>query len=446
MADPAHPATQPDALFANDGLFANGYVEEIPVATIARYVGTPFYVYSARQLRRQLQHLYQQLPAGTAVYYSLKANPNLSVVKTLVEQGTGCEVCSPAELDTALAAGVLPQNILYVGPGKSLPALAHAMNCGIRAIVAESVTELDNINQLAAQAGTVQTVALRINPNFSSEHARLVMSGKPTQFGMTLDTLQTVLACLSRWPSLAVRGFHVYLGTRILNAQAIADNTQNILQLALNLRNQHQLTLDFVDIGGGFGVPYFPKETALDLPALGDAIAPIVADFRRQAADTQIIIELGRYLVAEAGLFVTRVNTLKTAGGKTFAICDGGANCHSAAAGLNSMLRKNFPLLRLGDNHSRPVQPYQVSGPLCTPTDLLGDNVLLPTLAVDDLIGITHSGAYGLTASPGLFLSFGYPAEVMVDGHRLIQIRQPETTAQLLARQQPVELWHGEAS
>ncbi|QIZ52939.1 type III PLP-dependent enzyme [Dickeya zeae] len=446
MADPAHPATQPDALFANDGLFANGNVEEIPVATIARHVGTPFYVYSARQLRRQLQHLYQRLPAGTAVYYSLKANPNLSVVKTLVEQGAGCEVCSPAELDTALAAGVLPQHMLYVGPGKSLAALAHAMNCGIRAIVAESVTELDNINQLAAQAGTVQTVALRINPDFSSEHARLVMSGKPTQFGMTLDTLQTVLASLSRWPSIVVRGFHVYLGTRILNAQAIADNTRNILQLALNLREKYQLTLDFVDIGGGFGVPYFPKETQLDLPALGDAIAPIVANFRRQAADTQIIIELGRYLVAEAGLFVTRVNTLKTAGGKTFAICDGGANCHSAAAGLNSMLRKNFPLLRLGDNQSRPLQPYQVSGPLCTPTDLLGDNVLLPTLAVNDLIGIAHSGAYGLTASPGLFLSFGYPAEVMVDGHRLIQIRQPETTAQLLARQQPVELWHGEAS
>ncbi|MEI7346617.1 type III PLP-dependent enzyme [Dickeya chrysanthemi] len=438
MADAVHPLIQPEALFAN------GYIEEVSITDIADRIGTPFYVYSTRQLRRQLQQLYQQLPADTAVYYSLKANPNLSVVKTLVEQGAGCEVCSPAELDTALAAGVLPQHILYVGPGKSVSALARAIDCGIRAIVVESVAELETINRLAAQAGTIQTVALRINPDFSSEHARLVMSGKPTQFGMTLDTLQTVLPCLHRWPAVALRGFHVYLGTRILNAQAIADNTRNILQMALNLRDQHQLTLDFVDVGGGFGVPYFPKETPLDLPSLGEAIAPVMADFRRQATTTQIIIELGRYLVAEAGLFVTRVNNLKTVGGKTFAICDGGANCHSAAAGLNSMLRKNFPLLRVGDNQSRPLQPYQVSGPLCTPTDLLGDNVLLPTLEVNDLIGITHSGAYGLTASPGAFLSFGYPAEMMVDGRRLIQIRQPETTAQWLARQQPVDLWHGD--
>ncbi|WP_448622790.1 diaminopimelate decarboxylase [Dickeya fangzhongdai] len=440
MADPAHPVARSEA----DSLFANGYIEEVPVADIADRIGTPFYVYSARQLRGQFQQLRQQLPTGTAIYYSLKANPNLSVVSVLAEQGAGCEVCSPAELKTALAAGVSPQHILYVGPGKSLPALKFAIDCGIRAIVVESVAELDNLNRLAAQANTVQTVALRINPDFSSEHARLVMSGKPTQFGMTLDTLHTVLTSLHRWPSVSLRGFHVYLGTRILNAQSIADNTRNILQLALNLRDTHQLTLDFVDVGGGFGVPYFAKETPLDLPALAEAIASIVANFRRQAATTQIIIELGRYLVAEAGLFVTRVNTLKTAGGKTFAICDGGANCHSAAAGLNSMLRKNFPLLRLGDNLERPLQPYQVSGPLCTPTDLLGDNVLLPTLAVDDLIGITHSGAYGLTASPGSFLSFGYPAEVMVDGRRLTLIRQPETTEQLLARQQPVEIWRGD--
>lgn len=433
MANPVHTPVLSDPII-------DGYLEEVAIDEIAGRIATPFYAYSARQLRQQLTQLWQYLPRETAIYYSLKANPTLSIVKTLVEQGAGCEVCSPAELETALAAGVLPQHILYVGPGKSAAALTRAIECGIRAIVVESVTELDNINHLAAQAHTVQPVALRINPDFSSEHARLVMSGKATQFGLTLETVNMVLDSLHRWPHVNLCGFHVYMGTRILHAQAIADNTRNILQLALELRERYRLTLDFVDVGGGFGVPYYPKETPLDLPALGEAMTPIMAAFRQQAPGTQVVIELGRYLVAQAGVFVTRVNTLKHAGGKTFAVCDGGANCHSAAAGLNSLRRKNFPLLRLGDNHGRPLQTYQISGPLCTPTDLLGDNVQLPTLDVNDLIGITHSGAYGLTASPGAFLSFGAPAEVMVDGTRLTLIRQPETTAQLLARQQPIAL------
>ncbi|WP_192456355.1 diaminopimelate decarboxylase [Musicola keenii] len=420
--------------------FDEGYIDGVAVSDIANRIGTPFYVYSARQLRRQFGQLRQRLPSNIDIYYSLKANPNLSVVNLLVTAGAGCEVCSPTELETALAAGVAPQRVLYVGPGKSLAALEHAVDKQVRAIVAESIAELDAINRQAAASGSVQTVALRINPDFNVEHARLVMSGKPTQFGLSLENAHAALASLSRWPFIALRGFHIYLGTRILNAQAIADNTRHILQLARALRDRYRLSLDFVDVGGGFGVPYFPKEQPLDLPQLGDALTRIADDFGAQAPDTRIIIELGRYLVAEAGMFVTRVNTLKTAGDKQFAVCDGGANCHSAAAGLNSMLRKNFPLRRLGDNRQRPTQRYQVSGPLCTPTDLLGDNVLLPELTVGDLIGITHSGAYGLTASPGHFLSFGYPAEIMVDGDRVLLIRQPETSRQLLERQRPQPL------
>ncbi|OWY38954.1 diaminopimelate decarboxylase [Xenophilus sp. AP218F] len=410
-------------------------VEGLSWEALARIAGTPFYAYSAAALRDNLARLRRHLPPALNLLYSLKANPNRSLVQKLREQGVGCEVCSLAELETVLLAGARPEHILFVGPGKSEQELARCVELGIKAVVAESEQELDKLQALAAAAGKIQTVGLRVNPDFQGSKARLVMGGKPRQFGIDEARLAGLLARRDEYPALRFAGLHIYMGTRILDAQAVADNTGNILELARALSTGGWRP-DFIDIGGGLGVPYFEKERELDLAALGAALAPLIAAQRQAMPDTELYMELGRFLVADCGVFVTAVRYTKWSKGQRFAVCDGGSNCHSAAAGGGSMLRRNFPLAKLGAAGGEP-ETYTLSGPLCTPTDVIGEQVALPPLRPGDLIGIFRSGAYGATASPVQFLSFGHPAEVLVDGETVWQVRARDQLQRMLAEQQP---------
>ncbi|KUI98759.1 type III PLP-dependent enzyme [Vibrio sp. MEBiC08052] len=416
----------------------SSHVDQVEIEKIAATVKTPFYVYSANQLKNHLTTLKNTLPDALNYFYSLKANPNFSLVRIIHQQGVGCEVCSLAELETALAAGALPGEIIFVGPGKSAHELSRCVALGIKAVVVESLSELALLNQLAADAGVVQPFAFRINPNFTSEKARLVMSGKPRQFGIDEHTVLETLNHLDQYPHVALEGIHIYLGTRILDAEAVVVNTRNILSLAERIQRDYDITLNFVDIGGGLGVPYYPKETELDLDVVAAGMEPVIREFRYSFPQTTLIMELGRFIAGRSGMFVTRVRYLKESKGKMFAVCDGGSNCHGAAAGLGSVIRKNFPIARLGSGHDADDrQPYMLTGPLCTPTDLIGDDVQLPRLDEGDLIGIFHSGAYGPTASPVYFLSFGYPTEVLVEGDQVTVIRHADGVEHMLAQQQP---------
>ncbi|WP_254900238.1 hypothetical protein [Lonsdalea iberica] len=237
---------------------------------------------------------------------------------------------------------------------------------------------------------------------------------------------------------------HSYLsGTRILDANAIADNTLNILRTAEKFQQASGNELEFVDIGGGLGIAYHDKETPLDLALLGRLLQDPIRQFQQRHPRARLIMELGRFIVARSGVFLTRVRYVKSSRGKHFAICDGGSNCHGAAAGLGAVIRRNFHTERLGaESPGAPQQHYDLSGPLCTPTDIIGENVLLPALQAGDLIGLFNSGAYGPTASPVYFLSFGYPAEVLVDGDRAVMIRRPDEMDHLLRQQraEPVSL------
>ncbi|HHQ6539143.1 TPA: type III PLP-dependent enzyme [Serratia fonticola] len=414
-------------------------IEGVTYLQLAKSIGTPFYAYSSAQLKHDLQKLMSTMPKGLNFFYSLKANPNISLVKVIHQQGVGCEVCSLTELETALCAGAAAQDIIFVGPGKSDTELARCVELGIKAVVVESLGELQRLETLAAQAGKFQTFAFRINPNFTSKKARLVMGGKPRQFGIDEDVVIDALSHLGRYPHLTLAGIHVYLGTRILLAEAVIDNTRNILSLVEHIEAKLPNPLAFVDIGGGLGIPYYPKEQFLDLGAAAQGLAPLIAQFQSDHPNTRLIMELGRYIIARAGIFVTAVRDIKSSKGKTFAICDGGSNCHGAASGLASAIRKNFPIKRLGaSNDTEHTEDYMITGPLCTPTDLIGDSVTLPRLQAGDLVGVFHSGAYGLTASPVNFLSFGQPAEVLIDGDTAIQIRQPERLQHVFAQQLPM--------
>lgn len=406
---------------------------------IARAIGTPYYCYDASDIRVRFQRLKATLPQGIGYLYSLKANPNKNLVSVLHSQGAGCEVCSLAELETALAAGVAPQHIIFLGPAKSAVELARCVDLGIRAVVVESLPELGLLDRIASSKGLVQAVALRINPAFVPNTAKLVMSGKATQFGIDEDQLGDALRLIQNCKNVILVGIHVYVGSRILDVDAIRNNTKSILELAARTEDLARRRLTFVDVGGGFGVNYFEKEAELDLEALGQEMAGVVDPFRRRCPSTQILIELGRYLVAPAGVFVTSVRYIKECKGKRFAICDGGSNCHAAAAGVGALFRRNFPIARLTGSGSRRLV-YTLTGPLCTPTDVIGEDVTLEELESGDLVGIYQSGAYGPSASPVYFLGFGHPAEVLIDDGRVELIRDHTSIEEVLGHQVAVPI------
>lgn len=405
--------------------------------TIAERVGTPFYVFDAVIIREQYFKLKTAFPS-VDFFYSLKANPNLSVVAELVAAGMGCEVCSFLEFETALAAGVRSDRILFVGPAKSDRELKRCVTTGIKAVVVESLAELERVNELACGLDRIQAVALRLNPDFHFPGARLSMSGRATQFGIDAVAIDDVIKQAQHHSNTRIAGIHVYMGTRILEPATIANNTRQILLLAGEVETKLGYRLEFVDIGGGFGVPYHKGEAALDIDVLADELAPVIASYEASHPKTKICIELGRYMVATAGRFVAGVRQTKATKGENFVICDGGSNVHSAAAGQGSLLRKNFPvsLIKRKDREPSPAQ-WTITGPLCTPMDILGKDVLLDWPEAGDLICIHQSGAYGATASPVNFLGFGQPAEVMVDGETITLVRQRASIDALLAEQRP---------
>jgi diaminopimelate decarboxylase len=402
------------------------------ITRIAANVGTPMFVYDAAELRDGVRRLKSALPDAEFVY-SLKANPNVSIVKTLTSEGIGAEVCSLMEIEACLAAGVAPQQIIFVGPSKSEEEIQRAVALGLKAVVAESQQELRLIAAVAARQGICQQVALRINPTFHVPGARLSMSGKPTQFGIDETEFEDAISTVMEDRNLRLSGLHVYMGTRILDHCVIVENSRAILRLARRMTELAGQPLEFIDIGGGFGIAYGTDEEDLDLRRLGEALTPLLSAAREQAPQTRIVIELGRYLVAGAGIFCTRVRYTKICKGKKFAVCDGGSNCHSAAAQA-AIFRRNFPIALVGAE-AGDKGCWNLSGPLCTPTDILAQDLQIQHLKPGDLIRIERSGAYGPTASPVNFLSFGMPAEVMVDGAEIRLIRKRSDLGDYLAPQ-----------
>jgi diaminopimelate decarboxylase len=410
-------------------------VQEISYERLAEVFGTPLYVYDSEALARQYGGLRAELHPKLGVLYSLKANPNISVCAVLRSLGAGAEVSSLTELLTARRAGVPGEDIIFLGPGKSRAELAAALDEGVHAVVCESFGELAAIDELARKRGSVAPVMLRVNPRFSVKGSRLTMGGRPRQFGIDEAELLDHSGLRRSHPCVRLMGVHVYMGTRILEEHVIAENTHKIFELAERVATRLDFRLETVDIGGGLGIAYFDGERDIDPSRLSELLNPIVASFSQRHPATRLIMELGRYLTAPAGTYVVRVRNVKASMGERFAVTDGGTHHHMAAVGTGSFVKRNFPMCVLGRPTPDESETWQVTGPLCTPGDVLGKNVLLPPVAVGDLIGVLRSGAYGATASPGLFLSHGYPAEVLVHEGRAHLVRERDQPEDLLARQ-----------
>ena len=410
-------------------------VQGIPYDSLAAEFGTPLYVYDSAVLAEQYGRLRSALVPELEFFFSLKANPNISICARLHALGARAEVSSMTELVTARRAGVPARDIIFLGPGKNTAELAACLDEGVYAIVCESSGELRAIDDLARARGTAAPVALRVNPAFAVRGSGLTMGGRPRQFGIDEQELFDRPDLARSHTAVRLMGVHAYLGTRILDENLISENSRRILALAQRLSERLGFPLDMVDVGGGLGVAYFDGEADIDADRLASRLNPVVAAFRAVRPRTRLIMELGRFLTAPAGTYVARVRYVKTSMGQRFAVTDGGTHHHMAATGVGSFVMRNFPIRLLSRPSQGPAGPWQISGPLCTPNDILGKNVQMPPLRPGDLVGVLRSGAYGPTASPGYFLGHGFPAEVLVHDGRPYLIRDRDEPADLLRRQ-----------
>ena len=402
---------------------------------VANRFGTPAFVYDAAYIRQNFKALRSKMTDAVDLLYSLKSNPNAAIVDCLKGCGAGAEVSSRAELHTAIGVGVDPQSIIFVGPAKAHAEIADCIQFGIFAIVAESEEELSIIDDLAAgrDAKRPVNVMLRVNPEFNSGGSGLTMGGKPRQFGIDAEQIPALRSTLSGLARVKVTGFHVYMGTRYLEAVPIIENTERILALAIDLASELGIMLEAVDVGGGFGVPYFSNECPLDIDAVTKGVNAAISRFRATHPRSRVIMELGRFLSAGCGAMVTTVRSRKVSRGEPFAIVDGGTNLHMAAVGLGGFAKRAFPIVNLTRPAGEVEDRITVTGPLCTPSDTLARNSRLGDVQVGDLLAVLCSGAYGPSASPTGFLSHGYPNEVLVDGDELHLIRARDDVSAIVS-------------
>jgi len=385
----------------------------VPVLRLAERVGrTPFYAYDRAAITARVRSLREALPSALQLHYAIKANPMPAVVQHLAALTDGLDVASAGEMSVALDTGVAPGLISFAGPGKSPAEIRSAVAAGIT-MTAESVVQLDAAVDAGNALGVQPRIALRVNPAFELKASGMKMGGGPKPFGIDEDKLPEALDAM-RARELLLVGLHIFGGSQNLRAEAIVDAQQKTYELGRRLLAHWGRPVQWLNLGGGFGVPYFPGEQPLDLAPIGAALGTLC---ERAARDLEapLVLELGRYFVAEAGVYVCRVLERKNSCGQVFLVTDGGLHHHLSASGnFGQVLRKNYPVA-VANRIGAPLdQAQSVVGPLCTPLDLLADRMMLAHAEPGDLVAVFQSGAYGLTASPTAFLGHPAPAEVLV--------------------------------
>lgn len=426
MADPAVKVTNHGYALARELFAVRGddlIVGGLAVREIVARLGSPAYLYDGAAMRRAYRRLAGVLDGFASIYYSAKANPARRVIRLFVEEGAGVEIASIGEYHAAIAAGAAPERILFAGPGKRQAELAEVIEGGIGEIHIEG---LDEIARLRAIGRPVRA-SLRINPVPAVQAGAMRMGGKATAFGFDEEDLDAAIAAVAAVPNIELVGVHVYGGTQILDAAALIESWRHAITLAARVARTTGNPLATVDLGGGLGIPYYAGEMPLDLDAVAAAIPDLAGLMRSEPllAGARAIVEPGRFLTAEAGLYVSEINAVKISRGVRFLVLEGGMNHHLAASGnLGQVIKRNYPLVAPARMAAAPDLPATVVGPLCTPLDTLARDTGLPPLAAGDLVAVLQSGAYGLTASPIHFLSHPPPAEALVENGSIERIER----------------------
>ena len=362
--------------------------------------GTPLYLYDLAAVQARIARFRAAMPAQVALHYAIKANPFPPLIAAIAPQVDGIDVASAGEMAKALA--VLPATtISFAGPGKRDAELEAAIRAGVT-LNLESEGEAERALAIGERTGIAPRLAVRVNPDFELRGSGMKMGGRASPFGIDAARvpvlIRRLIAAGADW-----RGFHIYAGSQALSAEAVIETQSATIGLAARLADAAGARPPLVNLGGGFGIPYFPGDVSLDVEAVGAALAGEL-----ERLDTHYAIELGRWLVGEAGIYLARVIDRKESQGETFLVVDGGLNHHLAATGnFGTVVRRNYPVAVAHRMHDAAEEVVTIVGPLCTPLDRLADRVALPRAEVGDLIAIFASGAYGASASPQGFL--GHP-------------------------------------
>jgi diaminopimelate decarboxylase len=387
----------------------------VPLDLLAERVGsTPFFAYDRQQLTNRVAALRAALPRDIELSYAVKANPMPAVVQHLSGLVDSFDVASAGELKIALDTTMTADRVSFAGPGKTPAELSQAIAAGVT-IELESETEAARVIAIGERLSVRPRVAIRVNPDFRVKGSGMRMGGGPQQFGVDAERVPELVATLAR-ADVDLLGFHIFAGSQNLNADILCEAERATVALALRLAEATAAPVRYLNIGGGFGIPYSERDAPLDLEAIGENLAGLMTDaIRPNLPDARVVVELGRYIVGECGVYVTRIVDRKQSRGKTFLVVDGGLHHQLAASGnFGQVIRRNYPVAIGGRADDADIEPVTVVGCLCTPLDLLADDVALPRADVGDLFVVFQAGAYGLTASPTAFLGHPAPVEVLV--------------------------------
>lgn len=398
-------SADPDGMLLIGGTRADRLVE--------RAGDTPLFVYDCAMLEARAAEWRAAMPEGVQLHYAMKANPFAPLLAHMAGIVDGFDVASGGELAAALASGMAAAHISFAGPGKRDRELEAAIVRGAT-LNLESAGEADRALAIGARLGIAPRLAVRVNPDFDLKGSGMKMGGGAKPFGVDAEAVPALVARLidagADW-----QGFHIFAGSQALDADAIADTQAQTVALAARLANAVGAPPPLVNLGGGMGVPYFPGDTAVDAARVGARLAETLAARDPMLGPSRFAMELGRWLVAEAGVYLTRIVDRKTSHGETFLVTDGGLHHQLAASGnFGTVIRRNYPIAIANAFGADPVESVSVVGCLCTPLDRLGDQVALPRAEAGDLVAIFQAGAYGASASPSAFLGQGPAREMLV--------------------------------
>ena len=380
-------------------------------AIIAEH-GSPVFAYSRSLLDQRMAELRQAMPEQLHIHYAMKANPFAPLLKHMVATVDGIDIASGGELVMALAAGA--RNISFAGPGKRDEELRAAIEAGIT-INVESPTECDRALHIGSELGEKPVFAIRVNPDFDLKGSGMKMGGGAKQFGMDIELVANEIEKILT-KGAKFQGFHIFAGSQALKADAIIETQAQTIALAARLADEAGSAPEHVNLGGGFGIPYFPGDEPVDIGQVGAALKDQLANLPESLKDTQFALELGRYLVGEAGVYLTRIIDRKVSRGETFLVTDGGLHHQLAASGnFGTVVKRNYPAAIASQYGEKPSETVSIVGCLCTPLDRLSDNAEMPKADVGDIVAIFCAGAYGATASPANFLGQGPAGEILLD-------------------------------
>jgi diaminopimelate decarboxylase len=401
----------PPGYEAVDGVLAVGGL--LVTELVERAGGTPLFVYSADRIRDRVAQLRAAMPENLAIHYAAKANPFGPVLQVMSELLDGFDIASGGELEMVRQAGIDPALISFAGPGKQDWELRAAIAAGVT-LNLESEAEADRAMRIAGREGMTPRLAIRVNPDFDLKGSGMKMGGGAKPFGIDAERVPALARRIAdsdaEW-----RGFHIFAGSQALDAEAIAETQEQTLLLAARLAEEAEVPVPHCNLGGGFGIPYFPGDEPLDIALVGERLAARFAGLPPSLAGTQFCIELGRYLVGEAGVYIARVIDRKESHGEVFLVTDGGLHHQLAASGnFGTVVRRNYPAAIATRFDAPGEEEASIVGCLCTPLDRLADNALFPRAEAGDLVAVFCAGAYGASASPANFLSQGPAKEILV--------------------------------